>query len=84
MFGLIKTLAMVVVLFVLIGVGLAYLPPETQTKVTTQVADLAVKGCRGGKMLYDAFKQKMEEEEALTSTDARGEILADAGSEAAD
>ena len=62
MFGLIKTLVMMALIFLLIGLGLAYLPPDTQSKVTSEAASLAVKGCRGGKMLYEAFKAKIEEE----------------------
>jgi len=62
MFGLLKTLITFVVLFLLIGLGLAYLPPDTQSKVTSQAAGLAVKGCRGGKLLFDAFMKKVKEE----------------------
>lgn len=62
MFGLIKSVISFAILFGLIGLGIAYLPPETQSKVTSQAATVAVKGCRGGKMLYDAFKEKLKEE----------------------
>jgi len=67
MFGLIKTLIVLAVLLGAVVVGLAYLPDETTKKLGTQAAGVFAKGCRGGKMLIESFKDKMKDEAVETA-----------------
>lgn len=69
MFGLFKTLIVVVILLGAVIAGLAYLPDETTKKLGTQAAGIFAKGCRGGSMLLDSFKDKMEDEVVETAKD---------------
>jgi len=68
-FGLIKTLIVLAILLGAVVVGLAYLPAETTKKLGTQAAGVFVKGCRGGQMLIDSFKDKMKDEAVETVKD---------------
>lgn len=69
MFGLIKTLIVVVVLFGAVIAGLAYLPDETTQKLGTQAAGIFSKGCRGGRMLIESFKEKVKDEAVEAAKD---------------
>ncbi len=64
MFGLIKMLVVIIVLFAAVFAGLAYLPDVKTSELGTQAAGLAAKGFRGGKAFYQSFRAKWEEEEA--------------------
>ena len=64
MIGLIKSLVTIAFLFFVIGLAVTYLPPDTRTDLTSKAAGLAVKGCRGGKALYEAFRAEMEKQKA--------------------
>jgi len=68
-FGLIKTLIVVVVLFGAVIAGLAYLPDETTQKLGTQAAGIFSKGCRGGRMLIESFKEKVKDEAVEAAKD---------------
>ncbi len=69
MFGLFKTLIVLVILLGAVIAGLAYLPAETTKKLGTQAAGVFAKGCRGGRMLLDSFKEKMKDEAVETVKD---------------
>ena len=62
MFGLIKTVIVLVVLLGAVIAGLAYLPDETTQKLGSQSAGVFSKGCRGGRMLLDSFKETLKDE----------------------
>jgi hypothetical protein len=66
-FGLIKTLIVVAILIGAVVAGLAYLPDETTKKIGSQAAGVFTKGCRGGRMLLDSFKEKMKDEAVETA-----------------
>jgi len=69
-FGLIKTLIVLVVLLGAVIAGLAYLPDETTKKIGSQAAGVFTKGCRGGRMLMDSFKANLKDKAADEVKDA--------------
>ena len=77
MFGLLKALIAVVILFALVFVGLAYLPDETTQKLGVRAAGVFAKGCRGGKMLLDSFKQNIPAGDAQPAPEPAKEEDAD-------
>jgi hypothetical protein len=64
MFSLIKTLVMLVVLFVVVVLGLGFFAPtpEKQAALGGQLAGIAVKGCRGSRVLFDSLLKKVKEQ----------------------
>jgi len=66
---MIKTLFVLAILLGAVVVGLAYLPSETTKKLGTQAAGVFVKGCRGGQMLIDSFKNRMKDEAVEAAKD---------------
>lgn len=75
MFGLIKTVIVLVILLGAVVAGLAYLPDETTKKLGTQAAGVFSKGCRGGRMLLDTFKDKMKDEAVETAKEEFNEAV---------
>ncbi|MHC5057157.1 MAG: hypothetical protein ACYTKD_20965 [Planctomycetota bacterium] len=67
MFGLIKSFIVLAILLGAVIAGLAYLPDETTKEMGSQAAGVFTKGCRGGRMLLDSFKEKMKEEAVETA-----------------
>ena len=84
MFGLIKSLISVALLFAIVAVGIGFFAPskEQQKELGSNLAGLAVKGCRGGQILYNAFMKEVKErkDDLLSEEDARAEEVAAAGS----
>ncbi len=62
MFGCLKTMIALVVVLGVVVAGLAYLPADKSVQVASKAAGIAVKGCRGGKVLLQAFASAWSEE----------------------
>jgi len=66
---MIKTLFVLAILLGAVVVGLAYLPSETTKKLGTQAAGIFSKGCRGGRLLIDSFKEEVKDEAVEAAKD---------------
>jgi hypothetical protein len=64
MFSLIKMLLTVGILLAVVTVGLGFFAPspEQQKELGGQLAGMAIKGCRGGKVLFRSLVKELREE----------------------